>query len=370
MAGDNNGFQFPNPEDLPDGIDTDTLRLASTISGRIYQDPSTTNSTSFQNDLRGILDANNNKFPNLEVQFLYKQTHVLGNEFINNMPVFTAIITDNKNPDTLILGWRGTSNRPMDLLRDVFATTPVDINGYPRAGNNDGVFIQKAVFEVLKAQFRVSTNGGKGKDLIKLVTTGNKVPKKEGGKIKKIIFTGHSLGGMLAQGAHYILQNGLNSPLFGEVSEAIQACEVKLYTLAFSGVMSLSSTNQAFRIDNMINISYGEDVLTRCYGNTEYMHAFLNIFAANLPTVEQGQDMVANMVGFFLDSRTPIFETYKHAGTIIHYPSKNAAPIIYTNETFLSETVPATQTITLDMWFRQFHSGTVSNRNELGLSWW
>lgn len=341
MANETKTFEHLPPSVDLYGVDDDgdVLHLAATISNAVY-DSSIPTDKRFLEKLLSIPTVQE-KYPNLSVQFFYTGVFV-GVQFPTNDPLFTAIITDTENPETLILAWRGTKS-PKDAV-PTFNFAPADTMVEVSGGE---VQVQGSFYELIQKYFNVPTRMnqlGKGDDLEWIVKTGTKDPKarepaEKGSKrqktyspIKRIILTGHSLGGGLAQVAHQVLLSE-----FSGFSQAIKDNGVKMYTLSFSGLSSIApKEGQAYEIENMTNFVLKDDCVPRIYGNV----TFLNNFLKAVNTDDLGGVMgtlagfLKKMLNGILNGNQEVLQKYHHVGKIIHYDGFKANPITYNNDEF------------------------------------
>eukprot|EP00536_Pseudo-nitzschia_multiseries_P012226 jgi/Psemu1/31349/gm1.31349_g len=341
---------LPSSADL-NGIDGDTLQLAATIASELY---TAADKTALMKALGEIPEVQS-KYPNLEVQFHYHEMEFLKESQINRPP-FTAVITDAKKPDTMVLGWRGSATLG-DAHKDLVAFSPAETDD----SNKTNVQVHSGMREVIEHQFHVSCKSigkqfGLGRDLINLVQKG----------LKRIIFTGHSLGGGIAQAAHWMLQNEDT-----ELSRAVREHNVELHTFALSAPMSLSSPNKTIKVENMINIVYQDDIVPRAYGNTKFMKVGLQQLTQSIKESKKGNhvaEKVSDLIQLFfenvLKNKNDVLQSYKHAGCIIHYERADAPPKVYTNGEFNKFCEPtATLTVAREA---QYHLSTVGGP---GLAW-
>lgn len=318
----NEQFKHIPPSDDLYGVDDngDLLHLSATIADRVY-DTTIANRTLFENDLLSITKVKD-KYPNLSVQFLMKGVYVGGESPANN-PAFTAVVTDKENPDTLILAFRGTT-----LPRDVEPTFQPGLTGDGEVQVQGGY--HRLITERYFSEGRNPGGIGKGRDLANLVRTGttdlnpNKVS-----PIKRIILTGHSLGGGLAQVAHQVLLSETS-----DFTKAIKENNVKLYTLSFSGLSSIAPKDKAYKIEGMTLFVLKDDPVPRMYMNVTFLKNFLSKVEDLPDPIETVKPFLMWLLIGILGMTQEVLEKYRHVGKIFHYESFEDNPKEYSHDDF------------------------------------
>jgi hypothetical protein len=314
------------------GVESDLLQLCATVSGNIY-DAATKNAWTFEKKLKEIKEVKT-AYPELKVRFFENGITTpfkIPEQLSFDPPSFTAIFTGKtEGPYTLILGWRGTSTA-CDLIADIaFGSTA------PK-GWKKGLEVQATYYEMIKAYFSNHES-----DILSYVTEYNKdkngtIIKGEGDGtlVKRIILTGHSLGGGLAQVAHLFLDH-----LF--LTKGISGVEI--ITVAFSAPMTTVLTERVEgTIDylnksvkpNMRNIVYNADVVPRGYAILEFIDDFLEAFENDEFASGGAALMLAKSFVRIADAiaknekwKTEL-EKYFHIGRLVYYANSSAEPVIY-----------------------------------------
>lgn len=334
---------FINDELLPSkeivGVDKKFLRLSATISSEIYD---ATSRKQFETRLKAI-DPLNRDFPDLSVRFLEKGITV-GRNFpetlSSNPPTFAAVITGS----TLILCWRGSTT-----LRDVLASA---VFGSKVPWQNKGLRVQGVYFDYIEGYFK-----NHAQDVINYID-GNysKEPNRtatDGTPITKIILTGHSLGGGLAQVAHLFM----TVPDNYDLAEKVKG--VDLRTVAFSAPMTIidnqddeATTTFIKAIEpNMRNLFFNADIVPRIYGNLKFVsdcaEAFVKeqqlsepvkqlVESESAKRIKESSKQFADALVLFNkwileQSRDKIkeAESYRHIGKLIYYKDASSEPAVY-----------------------------------------
>lgn len=342
------GFIEHLPSEDMVGVEKDLLQLCATISGATYGGAS-------ESDFKDILLSKpeiKQAFPNLVVRF-YQNGVTVGRNgmlgaFSMNAPTLAAVTVG----DVLILGWRGSVT-----IKDFIADASIDSVG-PFNGLK-GLEVQEAYFSLIKKQYLKYHY----KDIINFVKgTYSMVPNKnvkDGIKIKRIILTGHSLGGGIAQVAHFCLTSPIRF-LWKDMVAQIKSNNVVVKTIAISSPMTtvfknqeeddgsnpgsygLPTATQDFLknnvFGNMCNILYKADVVPRGYSNVNFIKDFVNAFGDELSKETTG---IAAMLaqGFVKFANRAVTDgdgsvlkqasKYHHVGKLLYYSAADAKPQEY-----------------------------------------
>lgn len=357
---------FPNSEvetflDSGGCVNQDILELCAGLSFLTYD---TTQLSEFEDSLKET-DLCREKFPDLSVRFYQKGRTTPGSDshFSRNPPTFIGIITGS----TLILCWRGSVTAG-DFLSDVSldSTAPFE---------DKKLEVQEEFYNIIKndheSNFEFTENYVKG-DYSQV--KGRQA--KDGVPIKRIIFTGHSLGAGIASVAHLCLKIPSN-----DWKGLVQTCDDKkvcVQTVAFSAPMSTIIDNESNELKtfiqkeiypNMINIFYSADVVPRAYSDLEYVQEFVDDINTGNEKIT-GNKTLDKMARGILDfaheklwvDNTEQARKYSHIGKILIISSNIATTSIYDlyddihgskksfrNIKYSDYSVPASKTIANEM---------------------
>lgn len=318
--------------EVVDYIDDEMLKLLATISGEIYDE-------GFPNKLEKDL-LNNKKglkasFVDLKVRFIKKGVTIPGiSSRLNPVTPFSAIITGS----TLILAWRGTSSF-MDLIADINFTPAKPFKGEYKDLAVQGSFYKKARGD-LESKKNDIASYIKGKYMID--KTKKVINEPDGKKITRIILTGHSLGGGIAQVAHLELTVP-DKDEKDSLASLIKEHGVEVHTVGFSAPTSIappaiysndtvSSFLEQKITPNMRNCIYSYDVIPRGYANLPYINDALNAMINGLSQDNSTilEIMARNFLRFHekvLNNNATAYEeltSYQHIGRLVYYEDEEA----------------------------------------------
>lgn len=234
-------------------------------------------------------------------------------------PSFVVAVTG----DTLIMGWRGTQEI-FDLVTDI-SLNPVTASELGKAAS--GIRGHGLMFSHVSSDLMIHQD-----EIIKYI-------KEEKNGITNIVFTGHSLGGGLANVAHLFVQAQIDEGKRGSVWNGLE--RLTLRTVAFASVMSIldgcevdgknevADTLMEKVGKNSCNIIYGPDAVPRGYAHSDYLYDTLKkaapelmktqgniaIRLARVPLTERLVDLVANTFITLL----PVMVKYRHLGKLLYY---------------------------------------------------
>jgi len=327
-AGDKVTITLPKDGGIMDGVDGNLLRLSATLSSKIYENNPSKNT--LQERLSEVSQVKE-KFPNLKVHFCFHDGHIgdIKNHF--SRPPFAAITTgqtDEEGGNTLILVWRGSSTA-MDWITN-FRMKPDNLETC-----GEEYYVQGACLSLIKQQFNIPIKGivlgrkdGKGNDLVRLIETGNHELESKGKPVKRIILTGHSLGGGMAQVAHVFLKS---SKCPAELSEVIAKYKVKIHTVAFSAPMSIALKDKSApikKIEDMVNFVYNMDIFPRLYDGRKFADEILKEFNQDGSPLKSG---IEEFVKFHFEVVSDVLERYRHFGKIVYYGENDKEPQLLEN---------------------------------------
>ena len=336
----------PSEEDA--GMEEDLVRLCATMAGGVYQ---TTQKVEFEKLLTDN-PALQSAFPDLSLRF-YQTGVTIGRMNSNNRtsvnaPTLAGVITG----DTLILAFRGTVT-----IADMMADLKMD-SVQPWKREYEGLEVQRAYYILMKDSYFGKKHSHR-KDIINYVN-GNysKVPgktAKDGTPIKRIIVSGHSLGGGLAQVTHLCLTT--KGGAFDDMVDAIEHKQVQVKTLAFAAPMTTVLVNPSKKTltyladhisPNMRNVCFRTDPVPRSYANLTFIldllddikHAY--VAAKTADDIKMLQTLTSFLKGGLLpwvveylegkiESSIEQASKYCHVGKIIHYDTGNSTPAVYTD---------------------------------------
>jgi hypothetical protein len=323
------------------------LHLSATISGQMY-DEKAINGPALEHILLQNIPQVAKEFPDLQVRFLQTGPRfgdIVPKALSTNPPSFAGIITG----DTLILAWRGTVTLS-DMLADIefSSATP---SGWDETC--PGLQVQEVYYHMIKAYFTKHeqdildyVSGNYMKDKNKPLSD---KPEERGIPIKRIILTGHSLGGGLVQVAHLYLNVSR-----GKDNEKVShlGTKVDVQTIAFSAPMTTAFTSSgitdtttlSFLNDTitpkMRNFVYSRDVVPRAYANLKFVGGMVDAFLVDTSSASEAELGLAEVLVDLIEDHgedkdwQDALTKYCHIGRLIYYANMKAAPKIYVDEGF------------------------------------
>jgi len=291
------------------GVEESITEICASISNQVY-------SAKSENDFR--LEARGGR----TAEVVIYDDH---GEFLQTSPTFVVATTE----DTLIMGWQG-STYLLDWIDD-FAFNPVNSPELGEAATGikgSGSFFSHIASDLLIHQDKI-------KECIE-----NKKRKRSGQentRIKKIVFTGHSLGGGLANVAHLFVQAKIN-----DETSFWSGKDLSLNTVTFAAVMSFldldeveyenKKANKLMKQveESSCNIIYGPDVVPRVYAHIDYLHDVLKAGANEMVDAKISKLMfglrgivkqkLLSLVQEKIKPLVGVMAKYRHIGSLIYYP--------------------------------------------------
>jgi hypothetical protein len=337
------------PQEEMTGVSETMTRICATISGQLYQ-----------------VDGDKSKFKlsHLDVKVLDFETQ---GDYSETTPPFVIA----KTGSTMIIGWRGSSNI-MDWTGD-FNASPV-VSEATR-----GLRIQSSFLSLVESDFALH-----GEKIVNLIGTDT----------SEVIFTGHSLGGALAQVAHILVvaNKADSSSMWHDAHDA----KVVFRTLVFSAPMCIAiepddtAKGKNKEIIELVqshtcNIIYSYDPVPRCYSMLDYLLKVLNAVIDHIgwgrgwavknlflpkrlaALLEHGVEGSATTTDENKASFKKLFKVlfrFRHLGTLVYYENADAKPhrMVDTGPTHPEESTSQTSDeLTLEsIQFAQFDLSKVS----------
>lgn len=327
------------------GIEEKFLRLCATMAGGVYK---TTSKKQFEYILNSVPEIGE-QFPNLSLRFY--QTGVTIGSLDNrssvslSAPTLAGVIVG----ETLVLAYRGTVTIA-DMVNDIRMTSVEPWKPYK------GLEVQRAYYNLIKTQYFGGSHSHK-KDIINYVN-GNysKVlnrTEKNGTPIKRILITGHSLGGGLAQVTHFCLT--AKGGDFDDLVSVIEENKVQVQTVAFAAPMTTVLSNPSKETedfldnsirDNMRNICFKTDPVPRGYANIGFILDLLEDIKDKFLAAKSEEDakQIEKCLSFFkegllpwaayflegqMDSVLDQAKKYQHVGKVLYYDREGERPASY-----------------------------------------
>ena len=223
-----------------------------------------------------------------------------------------------------------------------------------------GLQVQGAYYGLIQNSYFGKRNGHQ-KDILNYINGSySRVPNRtarDGTPIRRIVVTGHSLGGGLAQVTHLCL-TAPGSDAFGDLADAIRRREVQVKSVAFAAPMTTALVDpgpkaKQFLRDHirphMRNFCYKTDPVPRGYANVEFILDLLDDIKKKFLAAKTEEDnkMIVKLSGFLKEGLLPwalgflgdtaeaVLEQakrYRHVGRVIHYREEHAPPQIYQDD--------------------------------------
>ena len=317
-------------------VDDDLFHLCAEASVAIYDNPS---KAEFQTSLKASTIGE--KFPDLHVHFFQNGITVgrdVPESISLNPPTFASIFVGS----TLILCWRG-STTIKDWLIDlkIKSTKPFD-------AENSDLEVHAAMYDVFKEKYKANFL------FIEKYVKGDYNLrgdfKKDGVPITKILLTGHSLGGGLANIAHLCLT--IPSEDWKSLVETCEDKKVIIKTLAFSAPMTTivdtvvdgdTAVNDIKKekmekmkkllndkiFPNVYNIYFLGDVVPRAYSHLEYLNDFVNGLLIRNSSLNCVARSIVQVIKAFAEDHNLLEQAlkYSHIGQLIELKGPtNATP--------------------------------------------
>ena len=328
-------YQIYTPTESETGIDPMVFRLCAKIAGSIYDATS-----------KNTFDLS--EFVSLRPEVVVFDSHG-SSDFAAITPTFVVVHVH----DIFIFAWEGSQSIE-DWIRNF---------GYDVAASNrwkhvaDTISVQASVLSTVENDMTRNED-----DIIEQIQKRN---------IRQLIFTGHSLGGALAQVGHVMIDGQLNevdcSPWMA-VKEQLTA----LRTVSFEGNTSILFNRQnIFRdfganrrgrkflqrvgLTSFVTV-FQMDVVPRLYNQLGFLFRLIENLIENnvteavklillviLPVVVGLLLENEREVGQIIKAVTPyitVASRYDHVGKAIYFPDSISKPIVYENFHELSRNVP------------------------------
>ena len=338
---------FPSMDDTG-GIEEKFVRLCATMAGGVYK-------TTQKKEFETMLKTNSEickAFPDLTLRFYQTgvtlgRLHNSNNRASLNAPTLAGVITG----DTLLLVYRGTVTIA-DMLADLKMDSVQD-------SSHVGLEVQGAYYNLVVDSYFGKKSSHK-RDMINYLT-GNysKVPNKttkDGIPIQRILISGHSLGGGLAQVTHLCFKSR-GSGVFHDLVDTIDARHVQVKTVAFAAPMTTLVTDHAspdtleFLKEtiqpHMRNFVYKMDPVPRGYAHLSFILDLLEHIKAEFIAAKAKDDIeklqvltdelkqslqnpwVLEYLAGKIDMVLEQAQQYRHVGKVIYYDHESAVPAVY-----------------------------------------
>jgi len=273
-----------------------------------------------------------------------------------SIPAFAVGIINQ----TMIIAWRGTNakgsgtNTALDFISD-FAIGPT--MSHLLGSASAGIRMHNAMHSFASLELEVH-----GDTIISLIGEN---------KITEIVFTGHSLGGGIAQCAHLILQaqmDGLNDS--SSAQKWTQLGYITLRTIVFSAPQSILGKglvlSKGKRVHNKesedllekiggttMNFVYGSDIVPRGYSHLHYIGEVLDKVAEESPETVGSiapplirmfssfgfvRESLQDIIGGASKDVSGVFKDFRHHGKLVYYQDTTAMsggkPKVLTHDEF------------------------------------